>query len=102
VRTRKIGLAVLLLAVFASTAFAPPSRRGDRRRPDSRPSRRRPRRRQAGGLTIGQEAPDFELPILVEKTGDDGKKVAVVTTEKIKLSSYLHKKIVCIFMSSYT
>jgi len=95
-RIGKIGPPVLLLIFFASVAFAQPSRRpGDRRRA-RRPSR------WSGGLKIGQEAPDFELPILVEKTGDDGKKVAVVTTEKIKLSLYRHKKIVCIFMSSYT
>jgi len=90
-RIRNIGLSVLLLAVLASTAFAPPPKR----------RKRRPRR-QAGGLKIGQEAPDFELPVLVEKTGDDGKTVAVVTDRKIRLSSYRGEKIVCIFMSSYT
>jgi len=94
-RVMKIGPAALLFLFLMSSAFAPPQRRSD----DTRPSRRR---RRPAGLKIGQEAPDFELPVLIERIGDDGKKVAVVTTRKIRLSSHRREKIVCIFMSSYT
>ncbi|MDP6636591.1 MAG: hypothetical protein QGG42_16960 [Phycisphaerae bacterium] len=53
-------------------------------------------------VKIGQTATDFELPVLIERTDAKGEKVAVVTTDKIKLSSFRGKKIVCVFMSSYT
>ena len=44
---------------------------------------------------------DHIAPVLKE-CNDKGEKVAVVTTDKIKLSSFRGKKIVCVFMSSYT
>jgi len=53
-------------------------------------------------VQIGQQSTDFELPVLIERTDSKGEKVAVVTADKIKLSSYRGKKIVCVFMSSYT
>jgi len=53
-------------------------------------------------VQIGQKAADFELPVLIERTDSKGKRVAVVTSDKIKLSSYRGKRVVCLFMSSYT
>lgn len=53
-------------------------------------------------LKVGQAAPDFELPILKEGQDAEGNKVNRITDEKIKLSSFRGKKIVCVFFSSYT
>ncbi len=67
------------------------------------------RRRGQGGrwatpetMKNGAGAPDFELPLLVYETDDKGNKVARITDKKTRLSSYEGKKVVCIFMSSYT
>ncbi|MBT3202508.1 MAG: hypothetical protein HN350_21625 [Phycisphaerales bacterium] len=90
-------VAVLVLLTFATIVAAADS---------GRPGERRRSRRSSGpsthGVQIGQQSTDFELPVLIERTDAKGEKVAVVTTDKIKLSSYLGKKIVCVFMSSYT
>lgn len=58
--------------------------------------------RTAVGLEVGQLAPDFELPLLKEETNAAGEKVARITDEKVRLSSFRGKKVVCVFMSSYT
>jgi len=63
------------------------------------PSRGRPRR---VSLKPGDAAPDFELPILTLVKGADGRKVGKISTEKVKLSSFRGKRVVCIISSSYT
>lgn len=85
------------LALIATVGFsAAPGR------PDGRPKRGRPSGQSAHRVQVGQQSTDFELPVLVERTDNKGEKVAVVTTDKIRLSSFRQKKIVCAFMSSYT
>jgi hypothetical protein len=53
-------------------------------------------------LELGKPAQDFELPLLKWAEDEKGEKVGRITDEKIKLSSYRGKKVVCLFMSSYT
>lgn len=53
-------------------------------------------------IKVGEPAPDFELPLLKEETAEDGTKSYRITDEKVKLSSFRGKKVVCVFMSSYT
>ncbi len=55
-----------------------------------------------GLLPVGQEAPDFELAVLTAGEDEKGNKVNRITDEKIKLSSFRGKKLVCVFLSSYT
>lgn len=55
-----------------------------------------------GKIVVGEEAPDFELPVLTLTTDADGKPIGKVSDEKIKLSSFRGKKPVCLIMSSYT
>jgi hypothetical protein len=94
---RRVAAGVSALALIAAVAFsAPPGR------PDGRPRRGRPSGQSTRGPQIGQQSTDFELPVLIERTDSKGEKVAVVTSDKIKLSSYRDKKVVCVFMSSYT
>ncbi len=93
---RRIAVGVAALTLLVSAAIAvPPGRSGGC-------PRGRPPGQSARGVQIGQQSTDFELPVLIERTDDKGEKVAVVTTDKIKLSSYQGKKVVCVFMSSYT
>jgi len=94
---RRIGIGMAVVAVFATAAFAISPRR-----PGGRPHKGRPPGQSAATTKIGQEATDFELPVLIERQDDKGETVAVVTTDKVKLSSYRGKSIVCVFMSSYT
>ena len=94
---RKIGVGMAVVALVASAAFASPPRR-----PGGRQRTGRPPGQSTGSIKVGQEATDFELPVLIERQDDKGRKVAVVTTEKVKLSSFRGKSIVCVFMSSYT
>ena len=94
---RRIAVGAAALALVASVAIAVPPGR-----PGGRPDRRRSPGQSTPGVQVGQSATDFELPVLIERTDDKGEKVAVVTTDKIKLSGYYGKKIVCVFMSSYT
>ena len=94
---RRIAVGMAAGVLFASAAFAIPPRRSG-----GRPRAGRPPGQSAGRVQIGQEATDFELPVLIERQDDKGQKVAVVTTDKVKLSSYRGKRIVCVFMSSYT
>ena len=54
------------------------------------------------GITVGEPAPDFELPKLVITRDADGKPIGKISNEKIKLSSFFGKKPVCMIMSSYT
>ena len=60
------------------------------------------RGRNSSALRIGNPAPDFDLPLLV--TGLDSEKNAIgkITDEKVKLSSLRGKKVVCLFLTSYT
>jgi len=91
-----VGAAALML--LASVAF--PASPG---RPDGRPDRKgRPSGQSARRVQVGQQSTDFQLPVLIERTGADGEKVAVATSKQIRLSSYRGKKVVCLFMSSYT
>jgi len=62
------------------------------------PGRRKPR----PALDVGTPAPDFELPLLEEDLNEKGEKIGRITDQKIKLSSFRGKKVVCLFMSSYT
>ena len=94
---RRIVVGMAAVALFASAAFAVPPRRPDGRQRSGRPSGQ-----SASSVQIGQQATDFELPVLIERQDDKGQKVAVVTTDKVKLSSFRGKRIVCVFMSSYT
>ena len=94
---REIGLGMVAVALFASATLAIPPRR-----PGGRPTAGRPPGQSAGSVEVGREATDFELPVLIERQDDKGQRVAVVTTDKVKLSSFCGKKIVCVFMSSYT
>jgi hypothetical protein len=61
-----------------------------------------PKRDTARRLEIGKPAPDLELPLLKEEVGADGEKVGRITDEKVKLSSFRGRKVVCLFLSSYT
>jgi len=93
----RIVSGMLLATMVASASFAvPPGRPGER------PRRGRSPGQSTQHVKIGQPSTDFELPVLIERTDDKGEKVAVVTTEKVKLSDYRGKKVVCVFMSSYT
>ena len=76
-----VGIGVLLAADKSTGAYRP---RGRAR------------------LQIGQVAGDFELPLLKAETNKKGEKFYRITDEKVKLSSFREKKVVCIFMSSYT
>ncbi len=55
----------------------------------------------AGAITVGEPAPDFELPKLIITRDADGKPIGKISEEKIKLSSFRGKKPVCLIMSSY-
>jgi len=93
---RRIGM-VAVVVLFVSAAFAV-----SRGRPGGRPRKGRPSGQSASSTQVGRQAVDFELPVLIERQDDKGEKVAVVTTDKIRLSSYRGKSVVCVFMSSYT
>jgi len=67
-----------------------------------RPARPGARRARRAGPRIGRPAPDFELPLLEATTNKAGQTVARVTDKKIRLSSFRGKKVVCLFLSSYT
>ncbi|MBL7221475.1 MAG: hypothetical protein ISS69_15295 [Phycisphaerae bacterium] len=94
---RKLAVGMAVVALLASAAFAIPPRR-----PGGRPRTGRPSGQSASSVQIGRQATDFELPVLIERQDDKGRKVAVVTTDKVRLSSYRGKSVVCVFMSSYT
>ena len=53
-------------------------------------------------MVVGQEAVDFELPLLAFEKDENGEEVAVISTNTVRLSSFRGKKVVCIFSSSYT
>ena len=80
------ALALLASAVSAATA----------QQRAARPGRRGP------GPRIGRPAPDFELPLLETTTNKAGETVDRVTDEKVRLSSFRGRKVVCLFLSSYT
>jgi len=63
---------------------------------------RGPRGAPGAQLKIGQPAPEFELPPLVFEKNEKGEKVGKIGTERVQLSAFRGKKIVCIFSSSYT
>ena len=60
------------------------------------------RRASSGAITVGEAAPDFELPRLIITRDADGNPIGKISEEKIKLSSFRGKKPVCLIMSSYT
>jgi len=86
-------LLVCMAAVFALLQMAAMPRD---------PSRRPGGRTRAPVLTVGQKAPDVELPRLALEKTKDGGVLGRVSSEKVKLSSVWAKKPVCLFMSSYT
>ena len=92
VRSIALLTALLLLASVAEAQT--------RKRPPTGSSRGRMMSRP-GGLT-GKTAPDFTLPLLVEEKNDKDEKVNRITDEKVTLSDFRGKKVVCIFFSSYT
>ena len=49
-----------------------------------------------------EAVPDLELPVLTEAVGSDGQQASPIAAETIKLSSFRGKKVVCLFLSSYT
>jgi len=58
---------------------------------------------QAPAITVGEAAPDFELPILTLTKNADGKPIGLISeTDTVRLSSFRGKKPVCLIMSSYT
>ena len=87
----------------ADTETTKPAVKQPRPAPDRGP-RDRPRqsRWRTGLLKKGQDAPDFELPLLVEETDKAGNKANRITDKKVKLSSFRGKQLVCVFFSSYT
>jgi len=94
---KRFGAGMAVVALLASAVFAISPRR-----PGGRHRKGRPPGQSAAATKIGQEATDFELPVLIERQDDQGQKVAIVTTDKVKLSNYRGKSVVCVFMSSYT
>jgi len=90
---RWAAAATVLVGMAASLCLAAPPQRG-------RPTRGR--RTRGVSLKPGDAAPDFELPILTLVKGKDGQKVGKISKNKIKLSSFRNKRVVCIFSSSYT
>ena len=51
---------------------------------------------------IGKPASDFELPLLQQRANENGETSVGMSSEKIRLSSFRGKKVVCLFLSSYT
>lgn len=84
---------VLSIAMVLAMVAAAPAADGP-----AAPGRRKPR----PPLEVGTPAPDFELPLLKEDWNEQGEKIGRITDRKIKLSSFRGKKVVCLFMSSYT
>ena len=56
----------------------------------------------ASAITVGEAAPDFELPKLIITRDAAGNPIGKISEEKIQLSSFRGKKPVCVIMSSYT
>jgi hypothetical protein len=93
-------LSGLLVGAMAILTLADAAAAQPLRRPGMRPVRR-PRRPRFVPL-VGKPAPDFDLPVLVEQADPKGKRVNRITEEKVQLSSFRGKRIVCVFFSSYT
>lgn len=73
--------------------------------PEPKKTPERPPRRRAPGepaITLGQVAPDFQLPRLTIETTSEGKSIGKISTETVKLSSFRGKKPVFLIFSSYT
>jgi len=100
IRYGTILRAVLLAAVAAGAA---PAVAAEKTAPAKRAARpRRPSPWSRGLIPVGQTAPDFELAVLTEGKDAKGNKVNRITDKKVKLSSFRGKKLVCVFISSYT
>lgn len=90
------GVAFLSLSIFGQSQTPGATRsQFDRNTYSNRPSAYQ-------DLQVGKLAPDFELPILKEETDANGKKFNRITDEKVRLSAFRDKQVVCLFMSSYT
>jgi hypothetical protein len=85
-RKTLVSVAALCLLVAASGIAAPPEK--------GRP--------QPPALTVGQEAPDFELVKLDAVKDKDADETKFEAKDKIKLSSFRGKKPVFIIFTSYT
>lgn len=95
--TRTVRSIALLLAVSALMLAGAAA--GQFRK---RPGMRRGMRPAGPGRLVGKAAPDFNLPVLKEVVDDKGGKVNRITDEKVRLSAFRGKKLVCVFFSSYT
>lgn len=66
-------------------------------------ARARPRQSETPAVTVGEPAPDFELPKLTITTDADDNPIGLISeTDTVRLSSFRGKKPVCLIMSSYT
>jgi hypothetical protein len=97
---------LLMMACMAGLAWLAlaPQARGQPPKSDAANAgpQQKPAGRWVSKLEIGKPAPDFELPMLKSELNEKGEKVDRITDEKVKLSSFRGKKVVCLFMSSYT
>ncbi len=85
----------------AETTRSMAARESDLQQP-KKPTSKQARGGDTPAIKLGQMAPDFELPPLTFEDGKDGKKVARIGIEKIRLSSFRGKKPVFLIFSSYT
>ena len=53
-------------------------------------------------LKLGQRTPDFNLPLLEPMDDAEGKLTYRVTDDTVRLSSLRGRKVVCVFLTSYT
>ncbi|HBO46345.1 MAG TPA: hypothetical protein DD670_20945 [Planctomycetaceae bacterium] len=59
-------------------------------------------RRAPAQLKVGQPAPDFDLPVLELMVDAEGKSTYGLTGDTIQLSALRGRKVVCVFLTSYT
>lgn len=90
IRARKVWALAAAGLLTASLAVAQPRRPGER----------------AGGRwkasLTDKMAPDFELPLIEEAKDAKAQKTHRLSKEKVKLSSFRGRNVVCVFFSSYT
>lgn len=89
-------MAIMLLGLAAAAAYPSAVSAGA---PPGDPPRGG---RWADLLPTGSPAPDVELPRLVLEKDADGKSIAKLGDEKVRLPGPRGKRPVCLFLSSYT